>query len=295
MTLLLPMLAQIPVNSGTVDIISFVTKALDALVDPTSNVFLATAQPVLDKLGLLALVVGALTWTYGYLTGNHIFSGEHFWRVLIRYLIAYNLLRYYNTPMPLVGYSFHQLFTEEARWMAAQIDISILDRFLSQIQQIWGTMEKPHPWDIPATIIYIWIGINMAAIECGLFAIIAFSFWAIGIGLILGPFFIVAYLFRGTSHFFWAWVNYMIKYSLYRVVASALVAVFTNVILNFLSNTVHGDYSLGHWWAIAISWTVVVAAGLFACLKVSQLVNDLTTGGAYAGSGLPIPILRRFV
>ena len=128
-------------------------KALDGIVDPTSSIFLATAQPLLDKLGLLALVTGALTWTYGYLTGNHIFSGEHFWRVLIRYMIAYNLLRYYNSPMPLVGYSFHQIFTQEARWMAAQIDISVLDRFLTEIQHIWGTMEKPHPWDIPATII----------------------------------------------------------------------------------------------------------------------------------------------
>jgi hypothetical protein len=297
MNLFVPILAQasIPVNSGTVDIISFVTKALDAIVDPTSNTFVATAQPLLDKLGLFALVLGALSWTYGYLTGNHIFSGEHFWRVLIRYLIAYNLLRYYNSPMPLVGYSFHQIFTEEARWMAAQIDITVLDRFLNEIQQIWGTMEKPHVWDIPAILIYIGIGLDMAMIECGLFAITVFSFWAIGVGLILGPFFIVAYLFRGTSHFFWASVNYMIKYSLYRVVASALVAVFTNVILNFIDNTVHGDYSLGHWWAIAISWTVVVFAGLFACLKVSQLVNDLTTGGAYAGAGgLPIPVLRRF-
>jgi hypothetical protein len=297
MNLFIPILAQapIPVNSGTVDIISFVTKALDTIVDPTSNTFVATAQPLLDKLGLFALVLGALSWTYGYLTGNHIFSGEHFWRVLIRYLIAYNLLRYYNSPMPLVGYSFHQIFTEEARWMAAQIDITVLDRFLNEIQQIWGTMEKPHVWDIPAILIYIGIGLDMAMIECGLFAITVFSFWAIGVGLILGPFFIVAYLFRATSHFFWAWVNYMIKYSLYRVVASALVAVFTNVILNFIDNTVHGDYSLGHWWAIAISWTVVVFAGLFACLKVSQLVNDLTTGGAYAGAGgLPIPVLRRF-
>jgi len=33
-------------------------------------------KPVLGKLGLLALLIGALTWAYGYLTGNHIFSGE---------------------------------------------------------------------------------------------------------------------------------------------------------------------------------------------------------------------------
>lgn len=86
----LPILAQfqIPVNPGTVDLMSYVTKALDGIVDPSSEIFLATAQPILDKLGLLALVLGALSWTYGYLTGNHIFSSEHFWRVLVRYLIA---------------------------------------------------------------------------------------------------------------------------------------------------------------------------------------------------------------
>src|SRR6516165_208635 len=126
--MLFPVLAQapVPVNPGSVDIIGFVTQALDALVDPASAVFLSTAQPLLDKLGLLALVLGALSWTYAYLTGHHIFSSDHFWRVLVRYLIAYNLLRYYNAPMPLVGYSFHQLFTEEARWMGSQIDISVL-------------------------------------------------------------------------------------------------------------------------------------------------------------------------
>jgi TrbL/VirB6 plasmid conjugal transfer protein len=288
-------LNPVPVNPQTVSLLTFVTQALDALVAPTSNIFLGTALPVLNKLALLALVLGAFTWTWDYLVGNHIFSGEHFWRVLIRYLVAYNLLRYYNAPMPLIGYNFHQLFTEESRWMAAQIDISVLDRFLQQMQQIWGGMEKPHVWDLPATLIYFWIGVDMAILECALFIITAFSFWAIGVGLILGPFFIVAYLFRGTVHYFWAWVNFMLKYSLYKVVASAVVAVFANVILNFLSNTVHGDYSLGHWWAIALSFTVVVAAGFFACIKVGSLVNDLTSGSAFSGASVSIPFIRRFL
>jgi hypothetical protein len=285
----------VPVSPQTVSLLTFVTQALDGLVAPTSNIFLGSALPVLNKLALFALVLGALTWTWGYLTGDHIFSGEHFWRVLIRYLVAYNLLCYYNSPMPLVGYNFHQLFTEESRWMAAQIDISVLDRFLQQMQQIWGGMEKPHVWDLPATLIYFWIGIDMAILECALFIITAFSFWAIGVGLILGPFFIVSYLFRGTAHYFWAWVNYMLKYSLYKVVASAVVAIFSNVILNFISNTVHGDYSLGHWWAIALSFTVVVAAGFFACIKVGSLVNDLTSGTAFSGASVSIPFVRRFL
>jgi type IV secretion system protein VirB6 len=295
MMMLLPVFAQIPVNPGTVDLTSYVTAALDALVAPTGNIFAGVALPLLNKLALFALVLGALTWTWEYLTGNHIFSGEHFWRVLIRYLIAYNLLRYYNDPLPLVGYNFHQLFTEEARWMQAQIDIAVLNRFLQQIQTIWAGMEKPDVWDVPSILMYVWIGLDMAAIEAALFVVTSFSFWALGIGIILGPFFIVAYLFRSTAHFFWAWVNYMIKYALYRVIASALVAVFSNVILNFIATTVHGDYSIGHWSAIVLSWTVLIAAGLFACLKVGQLVNDLTTGTAFGGaSGGGIPFFRRF-
>src|ERR1700709_534820 len=149
----------VPVSPQTVSLLTFVTQALDGLVAPTSNIFLSSALPVLNKLALFALVLGALTWTWGYLTGNHIFNGEHFWRVLIRYLVAYNLLRYYNSPMPLVGYNFHQLFTEESRWMAAQIDISVLDRFLQQMQQICGGMEQSDVWDLPATVIYFWIGV----------------------------------------------------------------------------------------------------------------------------------------
>jgi TrbL/VirB6 plasmid conjugal transfer protein len=290
-------LAQlIPVNPGSVDSVSYVTAALDALVSATSGLFLPNARSLLDKLGLLALVLGAMSWTWGYLTGHHIFSGDHFWRVLVRYLIAYNLLRYFNSPMPLVGYSFHQIFTEEGRWLAAQIDISILNTFLQQIATIWGGTEKPHYWDIPATLIYVWTAIDLTAIEIGLFAVTVYSFWAIGVGLILGPFFIVAYLFRATSHFFWAWVNYMVKYCLYRVVASALVAVMATALLRFMSSTLHGDYSIGHWWAILPGFTVMIAGGLLMCLKVGQLVNDLTSGGAYAGTGgIPIPVVRRFV
>jgi type IV secretion system protein VirB6 len=297
--MLLPLLAQyttpVPVNGATIQLLSYVTNALNGLIAPTSTIFLGAAMPLLNKLGLLALVLGALKWTWDYLTGNHIFSGEVFWKVLVRYLIAYNLLRYYNTPLPLIGYNVHQLFTEEGRWMAAQINTKTLDLFLAQIQQIWGNMEKPHIYDIPATMIYVWIGLQMATVECALFIITALSFWAVGIGIILGPFFIVSYLFQGTRHFFWAWVNFMVKYSLYRVVAACIVAIFSNILVNFISNTIHGDYSLGHWWAIAIAFFVICITGVFACLKVGSLVNDLTTGSAYAGSSIPVPMLNRWL
>jgi hypothetical protein len=176
-----PIFAQftpIPVNPGTVQLLSYVTNALNALVAPTAGIF-GEAIPLLNKLGLFALVIGALKWTYDYLVGDHIFSGESYWKVLIRFLICYNLLRYYNAPLPLIGYNFHQIFTEEGRWMAAQINISTLDLFLTKVHQIWGGMEKPHVYDIGATILYFGVALDMIIIELALFAITALSFWAI--------------------------------------------------------------------------------------------------------------------
>jgi hypothetical protein len=293
----LVLLAQftLPV-SQPVQLLHYITDALDQLIAPTSSIFLGNAIPLLNKLGLLALVLGALTWTYDYLTGNHIFSGEHFWRVLIRYLIAYNLLRYYNAPLPLVGYSFHQIFTVEGGYLASQIDSTTLNTFLSALGNIWGNLEKPSVFNYPAAIVYFWTAVAIVVMEGALFIITAFSFVAIGVGLILGPFFIVSYLFRGTAHFFWAWVNFMVKYSLYKVVAAALVFIFSSAIVNFLNGAIHGDYSIGHFWALLIPLTILSAVALFSCLKVGSLVNDLTTGGAYAGTGspIPVPVISRF-
>jgi type IV secretion system protein VirB6 len=135
----------------------------------------------------------------------------------------------------------------------------------------------------------------MVAVELALFVITAMSFWAVGIGIILGPFFIVSYLFQATRHYFWAWVNYMVKYSLYRVVAACIVAIFSNILFNFVNNTVGKDYSIGHFWAVIPAFCVICLAGIVACLKVGSIVNDLTTGSAYAGSSIPVPMINRWI
>src|SRR4051794_34805463 len=84
--------------------------------------------------------------------------------------------------MPGVGYSFHQIFTGEARWMVAQIDIKVLDLFPRQIQQIWGTIEKPPSWYTPTTMSmsgsdWIWPRLNAG------YSPLPVQFRAVGIGL----------------------------------------------------------------------------------------------------------------
>ena len=295
--MLSPILAQIPspipVNGQTVSLLSYVTNALDALIAPTSTTFLATVAPLVNKFGVFLIVLGSIVAIYHYLVGYHAWIMPIF-KAVFAYMVAYNLIRYYNSPMPLVGVSFYQMFTAERDWMAATIDVHVLNLFLDRIRDIWGKMEKPHVYDLPATLIYMWVGLQMASLECCLFVITGFSFFAIGVGIIMGPWAILAYMFPATRHFFWSWVNYMIKYSLYKVVASAVVNIFATATLGFITQTLHGDYSIGHWWAVAISFTVICFMGVFACLKVGGLTTDFTSGGAHSGS-ISIPFINRFL
>jgi type IV secretory pathway VirB6-like protein len=43
----------------------------------------------------------------------------------------------------------------------------------------------------------------------GVPAMTVLGFVALGFGMILSPFFIVAYLFPDTKYFFWAWLKYV--------------------------------------------------------------------------------------
>jgi TrbL/VirB6 plasmid conjugal transfer protein len=184
-----------------------------------------------------------------------------------------------------LGFSVHQMFTEEARWLSAQVDIAILDRFLVSMQQVFGGMEKPHYWDLPAVLMYVGVIIDMVLLEGALFIVTSFSFIALGVGIVWGPFAICAFMFRATSYLGWAWINYMIKYSLYRVVASMLVFVIATICMDFIQGSLNGDYSIGHWWALIVPFSLITMAGLYGCLQIPQMVNDLTTGIAYAGAG----------
>ena len=60
-----------------------------------------------------------------------------------KFLAVLGMLHYYSNPLPGVAFSFHQIFSETARHMAALIDLSILDQFVQRIQAITSGLEKP--------------------------------------------------------------------------------------------------------------------------------------------------------
>lgn len=115
-----PAAPVIPVNSGTVDYFSSITSAIDNLITSGGPVFLSTGNQLLTAIGIIMLVIYGLKWATASASRHHPefdFPGViHFFAL---FLIAEALLRYYNVPLPWTGSSFHQIFPDTARQLAA--------------------------------------------------------------------------------------------------------------------------------------------------------------------------------
>ena len=73
----------------------------------------------------------------------------------------------------------------------------------------------------------------MGIVQAVLFFVTSFGFVAIGLGSLVGPLFIPFYMWPTQAGKFYRWLDFMIVYSFYQVVATAFVYVWTNVIVYF--------------------------------------------------------------
>ena len=112
---------------------------------------------------------------------------------------------------------------------------------------------------------------------------------ALAILIILGPVFIPFLVFEPLSFLFWGWFRAMITYSLYAVIAGAVLRIFAAVGIAYVTTLAQADMSMDRFMEVGI-WTLAVVpffiAGMLAALKCGELASMLVTGGGAGGSGL---------
>ena len=146
------------------------------------------------------------------------------------FLLAEALLRYYDAPLPFTNSSFHQLLPNAAADLAKNIDLASLNTMLQRIKAILDGTERPSVFNPFELVMFVGLLLNMAVAEGLAFATAIVGFVGIGIGSLLGPLFIPWLVVPKVSWLFWNWFSFMLQYSFYQVVASALVFVWTSVI-----------------------------------------------------------------
>lgn len=276
----------IPINSGSVDYVTMITSSIDNLVAADSPVFLGIGNQLLTAIGIIMLVIYGLKWALHSASRHHPefdFPGVvHFFAM---FLVTEMMMRYYNTPLPWTSSSFHQLLPDTGRQLAGIIDLSSLNTLLAAVKDAIHRAQKPGN-DFLLVFIYTGVLIDMVLVEGILFAVSILGFIAVGIGSLLGPLFIPWLIVPRVSWLFWNWLQFMLQYSFYRVVSSALVYIWANVIVGFFTNSIHGDYTLAHLLVLILPFGMLNIGLFFSLFKVTSFVSDLFKGTAAAGSGI---------
>jgi hypothetical protein len=277
-----------PVSTTTIDYITWITAAIDSLVTTSGGgMFLSTGTQLVTAVGTIMLCMYALKWAAESAARHH---GEFNFPALIHFfalfLIAETMLRYYNTPLPWTSVSLARILPDTGRYFAGLIDLGILNTLLGKITTLLAGAEKPSITDPLLVGVYCGILLDMTIIEGVLFAVNILAFVFIGLGSLLGPLFIPWLIVPRMSWLFWNWLSFMLQYSFYRVVASALTYIWATVLVNFIDRSVHGDYSLAHFLVLLVPLGMLNIGLAVSVLKIGGAVSDLFKGGAQAGSNL---------
>ena len=105
---------------------------------------------------------------------------------------------------------------------------------------------------------------------------------ALAILTILGPIFIPFLVFEPLAFLFWGWFRAMITYSLYGVIAGAVLRVFSAVGISFITSMGNANLDTQNFIDVGL-WVLAVVpmfiAGLLASLKCGELASMLVTSG----------------
>ncbi len=238
-----------------------------SFLDVVLDTVIGGAAPDVHTLGLQlwgGLAAVMVAWTGLKIAFSGTFDAWTIVKLVIGIAIPRTLLHYYVVPIPGVGLTFPAMIASGGIWLQ--------NLFLSDVVSAGYT-------EMTALV---------QAYSAHLSAAIA---------ILLGPVFIAFLLFEPLAFLFWGWFRTLMVYTLYGVVAGAVLRVFMGVGMGYI--TTYADALMGtgtsdpmELWLWAVVLLPLVVCGLMASLKVGELAAMLVSGSGNAGSGFVALVMR---
>ena len=286
------------------DFKSFIDVAIDRLIEAAGGEIFNTGNDLWLSLALIVVVLSGFKIAF---SGN--IQPWELVRVIIGLWIPWVMLQFYTTNIPGMTTTFPGMIAAGGNWLhelligdavyAMQTELGNLFKSLdanmqTQAQQgnVMGLLTGGLHGMITAMagplmlcVMFLML-LVMAAIT---YAQVIWAHVALAILTILGPIFIPFMVFEPLSFLFWGWFRAMITYSLYAVIAGAVLRVFSAVGIAYvtsLRNTNLDMQSLTDMGLWLLALVPLFVAGILASLKVGELASMLVTSAGAAGSGL---------
>lgn len=268
------------------------------------------AQPIMDMgddlwRGLAAVVV---VWKGLQIAYSGTFHPWEIIRTIVGLWIPWIMLQYYTTDIPNVGMTFPEAIVAGGTWLQNFFLADLGATWATEINKLSDSLNKSiaaqwqnmNVWKVLTGAAHLFItGLVMAAMGLSLLVIMVLLYaityaqviWAqiaIAILLLLGPVFIPMLVFGPLSFLFWGWFRSLITFSLYGVIAGAIMRAFLGVGLGFITSfaqstaDLNSITNLGKWMFAILPLFI---AALWASLNVGDLASMLVSGGGGGGGG----------
>ena len=211
-------------------------------------------------------------------------------RVVIGIWIPWVMLQFYTTNLPVMGFTFPHMIVAGGNWLndllvddsvaSVQEELTKLFKELSDAQE--AAVESGDLLDvltsgfqatmtqITAFFVVLFMALMMLVLSAVTYAQVIWAQIALAILIIVGPIFIPFLVFEPMAFLFWGWFRAMITYSLYAVIAGAVLRVFSAVGIAFITSMGQADLNftslmdVGLWMLAVVPFFI---AGILASLK----------------------------
>ena len=278
------------------------------------------AAPDVHALGLQlwgGLAAVMVAWTGLKVAFSGTFQSWEIIKLVIGIAIPRTMLHYYIVPIPGVGLTFPATIAAGGAWLQ---NLFLSDVVSAGYTEMAGLVQAyaahlGSAWSSGNLLSIVTTGVSVflsslvslamgASLVCSLLALFCVTYaqviWAqvaLAIAILLGPVFIAFLLFEPLSFLFWGWFRTMMVYTLYGVVAGAVLRVFMGVGLGYITTYADalmgtGTADPGELWLWAVVLLPLVVCGLMAGLKVGELASMLVSGSGSAGSGFVALVMQ---
>jgi hypothetical protein len=268
------------------DYLQYIFQAINTLLTQNLGFFDAMGQNLFRSFATILVAWYGIKSALSAASGKYPFHFDNFASLLLTISFGFAMVNYYNTPIPGVGVSFHNLVTNEAQFLSAQIDQAQLQTVVARVADFESRMDSPTWGDILGTAIYVIVTILLAAAQAVAIVVIAYGFIATAVCVLVGPVFVPFFIVPKMEWLFWGWFRCFIQYAFYQVIAAAVVFLIGNLILGVLQLPPAGTLStvqLIAWFPVLF---ITFLASIYALLKVPALTNHIfsgTAGGSSSG------------
>ncbi len=294
------------------DFKSFLDTVLDSVV--------SGAAPDIQAVGLQlwgGLAAVMVAWAGLKIAFSGTFQPWEIVRLVIGIAIPRTILHYYAVPIPGVGFTFPAMIAGGGIWLqnlflsdvvsAGYAEMTALvQAYGAHLSAAWSSGNLLSVVTAGVTVLFSsLVSLVMSAslvgcllaLFCVTYAQVIWAQVALAIAILLGPVLIPFLLFEPLAFLFWGWFRTMMVYTLYGVVAGAILRVFMGVGMGYI--TTYADALMGtgtadplELWLWAVVLMPLVVCGLMAGLKVGELASMLVSGSGSSGSGFMALVMR---